>query len=67
MDITTVSPKYQIVIRKRVRDQFGFPSGQLLQLLALPGRIEFISIQPPSAFQGFLQGENMFQREPVCL
>ena len=40
MDLTTVSPKYQVVIPKRVREQFGLAPGQQLQVIALPGRIE---------------------------
>jgi AbrB family looped-hinge helix DNA binding protein len=64
MDLTTVSLKYQIVIPKRVRDQFGLPPGQKLQVLALPGRIELVPSQTPAALRGFLRGENTFQREP---
>jgi len=64
MDLTTVSPKYQVVIPKRVRDQFGLAPGQQLQVLALPGRIELVPSQTPAALRGFLQGENTFQREP---
>jgi AbrB family looped-hinge helix DNA binding protein len=40
MDITTVSPKYQVVIPKRVREHFGLAPGQTLQVIALPGRID---------------------------
>lgn len=61
---STVSPKVQVVIPKRVRDQFGLAPGQQLQGLALPGRIEMVSCQPPAALRGFLQAENTFQREP---
>ncbi|WP_286194304.1 AbrB/MazE/SpoVT family DNA-binding domain-containing protein [Synechococcus sp. CCY 0621] len=35
MDLATVSPKYQVVIPKRVRDQFGLCPGQQLQVMAL--------------------------------
>jgi AbrB family looped-hinge helix DNA binding protein len=64
MDLTTVSPKYQVVIPKRVREQFGLAPGQQLQVIALPGRIELVPSQPPAALRGFLKGENTFQREP---
>ena len=64
MDFTTVSHKYQVVIAKRVREQFGLTPGQQLQVLALQGRIELVPSQPPAALRGFLQGENTFQREP---
>ena len=36
MDLTTVSPKYQVVIPKRVREQFGLAPGRQLQVIALP-------------------------------
>lgn len=64
MDITTVSPKYQVVIPKRVREQFGLTPGQQLQVVALPGRIELVPSLAPEALRGFLQGDNTFQREP---
>jgi AbrB family looped-hinge helix DNA binding protein len=63
MDLATVSPKYQVVIPKRVREQFGLTPGQQLQVIALPGRIELVPSQPPVALRGFLHGENTFARE----
>ena len=63
MDVTTVSPKFQVVIPKRVREQFGLSPGQTLQVLALPGRIELVPTQSPEELRGFLQGNNTFQRE----
>lgn len=67
MDITTVSPKYQIVIPKRVREHFGLSPGQTLQVIALPGRKELVPTQSPAALRGFLLGKNTFQREGVRL
>ena len=64
MDLATVSPKYQVVIPKRVREQFGLTPGQRLQVIALPGRIELVPSLAPEALRGFLQGDNTFQREP---
>ena len=63
MEVTTVSPKYQVVIPKRVREQFGLSPGQRLQVIALPGRIELVPSQSPSALHGFLKGQNTFHRE----
>jgi len=63
MDFATVSPKYQVVIPKRVREQFGLSPGQQLQVIALPGRIELVPSQSPVALRGFLQGQNTFVRE----
>ena len=63
MDLTTVSPKYQVVIPKRVREQFNLEPGQQLQVIALPGRIELVPSRAPSALRGFLSGANSFERE----
>jgi AbrB family looped-hinge helix DNA binding protein len=63
MDVTTVSPKFQVVIPKRVREQFGLSPGQTLQVIALPGRIALVPTQSPAALRGFLPGKNTFQRE----
>lgn len=64
MDVTTVSPKYKVVIPKRVREQFGLTPGQQLQVIALPGRIELVPSLTPEALRGFLRGDNTFLREP---
>jgi len=63
MDVTTVAPKFQVVIPKRVREQFGLSPGQTLQVIALPGRIELVPTQSPATLRGFLPGKNTFQRE----
>ncbi len=63
MDVTTVSAKFQVVIPKRVREQFGLSPGQTLQVIALPGRIELVPIHTAAELRGFLPGSNTFQRE----
>ena len=63
IDTATVSPKYQVVIPKPVRERFGLKPGQTLQVLALPGRIELVPRESVDALRGFLQGPNSFQRE----
>jgi AbrB family looped-hinge helix DNA binding protein len=52
----TVSPKYQVVIPKEVRDSMGIVSGQKIQILAYQNRIELIPIQPMKKMRGFLKG-----------
>jgi len=42
MDVTTVSPKFQVVIPRGVREQMGLKAGQKLQVVPLPGRIELV-------------------------
>ena len=63
MDTSTVSPNYQVVIPKRVREQFDLKPGQVLQVIALLGRIELVPSRSVSSLRGFLKGENTFERE----
>ena len=52
----TVSPKYQIVIPKEIRESMGIVSGQKVQIMSYKGRIEVIPLQPMKAMKGFLEG-----------
>ena len=54
MPSVTVSPKYQVVIPKSVRESMGIVSGQKIQMLTYKNRIELIPIQPMKALRGFL-------------
>ena len=56
MRAVTVSPKFQIVIPKEVREPIGIISGQKVQMLTYGNRIELIPIKPMSEMRGFLKG-----------
>jgi AbrB family looped-hinge helix DNA binding protein len=56
MTAVTVSPKYQVVIPKEVRESMGIVSGQKIQILTYQNRIELIPIQPMKKLKGFLKG-----------
>ena len=56
MTAVTVSPKFQIVIPKEVRESMGIVSGQKIQMLTYCNRIELIPIKPMSKLKGFLKG-----------
>ena len=58
MPSVTVSPKYQVVIPKSVRESMGIVSGQKIQVLTYQNRIELIPIQPMKNMSGFLKGIN---------
>lgn len=58
MTSVTVSPKYQVVIPKEVRESMGIVSGQKIQILTYQNRIELIPIQPMKKMRGFLKGIN---------
>lgn len=56
MTTVTVSPKFQVVIPKEVRESMGIISGQKVQMLTYCNRIELVPIKPMSKLKGFLKG-----------
>jgi len=56
MRAVTVSPKFQVVIPKEVRESMGIVSGQKIQMLTYRNRIELIPIKPMNKMKGFLKG-----------
>ena len=65
MEQATVSPKYQVVIPKKVRDKAGIKPGQKVQVIPYMGRIELIPVRKIQEGRGFLKGiETNVEREP---
>lgn len=56
MTAVTVSPKFQVVIPKDVREAMGIYSGQKIQVLTYQDRIELIPLKPMKEMKGFLAG-----------
>jgi len=56
MDAVTVSPKFQVVIPKAIRERTGIKPGEKLQVLSFDDRIELVRIQPMRSMRGFLRG-----------
>ena len=56
MSFVTVSPKFQVVIPKDVRESLGIFSGQKIQVLTYKNRMELIPIRPMEEMRGFLKG-----------
>ena len=56
MTTVTVSPKFQIVIPRKVRESMGIQSGQKIQVLTYRNRIELIPIKPIKEMRGLLEG-----------
>ncbi|MDP2691484.1 MAG: AbrB/MazE/SpoVT family DNA-binding domain-containing protein [bacterium] len=56
MNTVTLSPKFQVVIPKAVRDSMKLRSGMKLEVILFGERIELIPIQPISTLKGFLKG-----------
>ena len=64
MQAVTVSPKYQVVIPRAVRDNLHLRPGQKLQVVEYDGRIELVPDRPVKELRGFLKGINTnFKRE----
>ena len=64
MQTVTVSPKYQVVIPKSVRETMKLRPGQKMQVLEYEGRIELIPERDIKELRGFLKGINTkFSRE----
>lgn len=56
MSVVTVSPKFQVVIPREIREALRLEPGQKVQVLKYQNRIEFIPVQPMSKMRGFLKG-----------
>jgi AbrB family looped-hinge helix DNA binding protein len=56
MSTVTISPKYQVVIPKEIREKLGLLPGQKVRAIAYEGRIELIPERPIREMRGFLKG-----------
>jgi len=60
----TVSPKFQVVIPKSIRETLQLRPGQKMQVIEYEGRIELIPELDIKQLHGFLKGINTeFKRE----
>lgn len=56
LDTVKVSPKFQVVIPRRVREMLRIKPGQTVQAFAYKGRIELVPVRPAKALRGFARG-----------
>ena len=56
MGKTRVSPKYQVVIPKDIREKVDVRPGQEYQVITKGGIISFIPDRPISSMRGFVKG-----------
>ena len=56
MATVTISPKYQVVIPKEIRQKLGLTPGQKVQTVIFEDRIELIPVKPIKKMKGFLKG-----------
>lgn len=55
MAAVTVSPKFQVVIPKEVRQAIGLAVGDKMEVIQLPGRIELVPVKMPRELRGILR------------
>ena len=64
MEAVKISPKYQVVIPKRIREALHLKPGQKVQMIEYGNRIEIIPTKSITEMRGFLKGINTeFARE----
>ncbi len=64
MQTVTVSPKYQVVIPKQIRETLQLKPGQKMNVVEYDGRIELIPDRAISELRGYIKGINtQFKRE----
>lgn len=56
MPTVTVSPKYQVVIPREVREFMGIRPGQKVRVFTYAGRIELVPVRKMREMRGFLKG-----------
>jgi AbrB family looped-hinge helix DNA binding protein len=65
METVTISPKFQVVIPKAIRERLRLAPGQKVQAILYGDRIELIPVQPARRLRGFLRGiDTAVPREP---
>lgn len=56
MQTVTVSPKYQVVIPRGVRESLDIKPGQKVQVIVFENRIELLPVKSIATLRGFLKG-----------
>jgi len=64
MSTVLVSPKYQVVIPREIRERSHITVGQRLQMISFDDRIELVPFRKMKSTRGFLKGHDAsFSRE----
>ena len=56
MAVITVSPKFQVVIPRAIREALGLEPGQKVQAFQYQNRVELIPVRSVREMRGFLEG-----------
>jgi AbrB family looped-hinge helix DNA binding protein len=56
MDAVKISPKYQVVIPRSIRESMHLKPGQKVQVVEYGNRIELVPVSAISKMRGFVKG-----------
>jgi AbrB family looped-hinge helix DNA binding protein len=56
MSTLTLSPKFQVVVPKEIREAMNLKAGMPMQVVQYGERIEFIPVRPMTEARGMLRG-----------
>ena len=55
-NVVTISPRFQVVIPREIREHLGLEPGQKVQALVFANRIELVPLRRTSEIRGLLRG-----------
>ena len=65
MPAVRVSPKFQVVIPREIRERARLEAGQAVDVLYLDGRIQIVPVRPMRELRGTMPGlDAALEREP---
>jgi AbrB family looped-hinge helix DNA binding protein len=56
METVTLSPKFQVVIPRSIREELHLTPGEKLRVIRYGDRVEFIPVRTPREMRGLLRG-----------
>jgi AbrB family looped-hinge helix DNA binding protein len=56
MSAVTISPKYQVVIPKEIRERLGLEPGQRVEAIGYDDRIVLVPVRPIRSLRGAFRG-----------
>ena len=56
MPTVTLSPKFQVVIPREIRERLALAPGEKIQVFVYEGRIELVPVRKIAKLRGFLKG-----------
>jgi AbrB family looped-hinge helix DNA binding protein len=56
VEAVTLSPKYQIVIPREIRESLKLRPGEKMQVFEVDGRIEVVRVRPVKSLRGRFKG-----------